>query len=129
VKLTIFGDEIERRQAVAARYGELLGDVATTPTVPAGSTSAWAQYTIRVAARDAVAASLRAAGVPTAIYYPRPLHQQTAYRDFPTAGDLSVSERAATEVLSLPMHPYLSEADQDRVVSAVRAAIAEPAGT
>ena len=69
--------------------------------------------------------TLKAAGIPTAIYYPKPLHQQTAYRDFPIAGNgTPVSDRLTTQVLSLPMHPYLSEQDQDRVISALSDAMA-----
>jgi dTDP-4-amino-4,6-dideoxygalactose transaminase len=71
--------------------------------------------------RDAVAAALKAKGIPTAIYYPKPLHQQTAYNKFPCAGNgVPVAERLAGEVLSLPMHPYLEEAVQDRIITAVR---------
>ena len=88
------------------------------------ATSVWAQYTLRLprlSTATQVAADLKAAGVPTAIYYPKPLHQQTAYRDIPVAGNgLPVSERLAAEVLSLPMHPYLDDATQDRVAEAVR---------
>ncbi len=88
----------------------------------AGAQSVWAQYTIQTARRDAVAASCKKAGVPTAIYYPLPLSRQTGYRDYPSApGGTPVSERLAQEVLSLPMHPYLDEATQDRIVEAVRA--------
>ncbi len=124
-KLAVFPDEIAARQRVAARYGEGLADVVTVPTVPEGAQSTWAQYTIQVADRDAVAAKLRADDIPTAIYYPRPLHQQTAYRGYPTAvGGLAVAERLAGTVLSLPMHPYLAEHDQDRVIDAVRSAVA-----
>jgi dTDP-4-amino-4,6-dideoxygalactose transaminase len=123
VKLTLFADEIERRQAVAARYTSLIGDLAVTPMVADGSVSAWAQYTLRVENRDAVIERLRGEGVPTAVYYPRPLHQQTAYKGYPQAADLTHSERAATEVLSLPMHPYLEPAVQDRIVEALAAAI------
>ena len=87
------------------------------------ATSAWAQFTIAVDDRDDVVRALADAGVPTAIYYPVPLHHQPAYREFPVASDgLAVSERLAARVLSLPMHPYLSESAQDRVVSALRAA-------
>jgi dTDP-4-amino-4,6-dideoxygalactose transaminase len=120
VKLGIFADEIERRQTVARRYEELLEDVVVTPTVPEGSGSAWAQYTIRVADRDRVAAGLRDRGIPTAVYYPRPLHRQTAYADYPTAPSMASSEQAADEVLSLPMHPYLASRDQERIAAAVR---------
>jgi dTDP-4-amino-4,6-dideoxygalactose transaminase len=90
------------------------------PRVEAGSTSVWAQYTLRVGAarRNAIASALKARGIPTAVYYPLPLHQQTAYRAFPTAGNgCPVSERLATEVLSLPMHPYLGEEIQDRIIA------------
>ena len=124
----IFADEIAARNRVAARYGELLGDVVTHPAkCPTGSTSVWAQYTVRLPAgcdRDRVAAQLKAAGVPTAVYYAKPLHRQTAYRDYPVAGNgLPVSERLAAEVLSLPMHPYLDAATQDRIAAALRAAL------
>jgi dTDP-4-amino-4,6-dideoxygalactose transaminase len=120
-KLKIFPDEIAARDRVAKRYNEMLGDVATVPVVAEGNTSVWAQYTLRVQNRDALAAALKAKGIPTAIYYPKPLHQQTAYSKFPCAGNgVPVSERLAGEVLSLPMHPYLEEAVQDRIITAVR---------
>ena len=90
------------------------------PETPEGLTSTWAQYTLRVKNRDSVAISLKDRGVPTAVYYPRPLHQQTAYRDFPVAGNgLPVSERLAGEVISLPMHPYLEPDLQDRIIETV----------
>ena len=120
-KLKIFPEEIVARDRVAKRYNEMLGDVATVPLVAEGNTSVWAQYTLRVPNRDAVAAALKAKGIPTAIYYPKPLHQQTAYNKFPCAGNgVPVAERLAGEVLSLPMHPYLEEAVQDRIITAVR---------
>jgi dTDP-4-amino-4,6-dideoxygalactose transaminase len=123
-KLKIFPDEIAARDRVAKRYNEMLGDVVTVPVVAEGNTSVWAQYTMRVPNRDALAAALKAKGVPTAIYYPKPLHQQTAYSKFPCAGNgVPVSERLAGEVLSLPMHPYLEEAVQDRIIAAVREAL------
>jgi dTDP-4-amino-4,6-dideoxygalactose transaminase len=125
-KLAIFSDEIVARNMVATRYQNALANVAITPTVQAGCTSSWAQYTLRLPNhdRDAVAAELKAVGIPTAVYYPKPLHQQTAYRDFPVAmGGLPVSEKLAGEVLSLPMHPYLDTPTQDRVIDAVRAAL------
>jgi len=125
-KLKIFSDEIEARQVVAKRYADGLKDVVTVPAVPAGLTSVWAQYTIRVAGgrRDALATALRAEGIPTAIYYPIPLHRQIAYKQYPagTAG-LAVSDRLAGEVISLPMHPYLDVPTQDRIVEAVRRAL------
>jgi dTDP-4-amino-4,6-dideoxygalactose transaminase len=125
-KLKIFDDEIAARDKVARRYAEGLKDVAIVPHVPSGSTSVWAQYTIRVAnnRRDALAAALKSQGIPTAIYYPKPLHRQQAYKDFPIAdGGLAVSDRLAGEVISLPMHPYLDDATQDRIIAAVRGAL------
>jgi len=123
-KLKIFPDEIAARDRVAKRYNEMLGDVVAVPVVAEGNTSVWAQYTMRVPNRDALAAALKAKGIPTAIYYPKPLHQQTAYSKFPCAGNgVPVSERLAGEVLSLPMHPYLEEAVQDRIIAAVREAL------
>jgi dTDP-4-amino-4,6-dideoxygalactose transaminase len=128
-KLAIFADEIAARDRIAARYNALLGDVVIVPEVPDGSTSVWAQYTVRLPAgrdRDALAARLKSAGIPTAVYYPKPLHTQTAYRDYPRAGNgLPVSEQLSAEVLSLPMHPYLDDATQDRVVTTLRGALGE----
>jgi dTDP-4-amino-4,6-dideoxygalactose transaminase len=126
-KLKIFPDEIAARDAAARRYAQALGDLAIVPKVPDGSTSVWAQYTIRIdgGRRDKVAAQLKAEGIPTAIYYPIPLHRQQAYRQFPAGeGGLAVSERLAGEVLSLPMHGYLDAATQERVIAAVRRALA-----
>jgi dTDP-4-amino-4,6-dideoxygalactose transaminase len=125
-KLKIFPAEIETRERVARRYNELLGDIATVPRVPSGFGSVWAQYTIRVPAgqRDPLALALRAQGIPTAQYYPKPTHRQTAYRHYPVAdGGLPVTERLAGEVLSLPMHAYLDEPTQDRIVAALRDAL------
>ena len=113
-KLKIFPDEIEARNRIARRYSEALGDAAIVPYVPAGSVSVWAQYTIRVAGgrRDKLAAALKAEGIPTAIYYPIPLHRQQAYKHFPVGdGGVAVSDRLAAEVISLPMHAYLDDLD------------------
>jgi dTDP-4-amino-4,6-dideoxygalactose transaminase len=129
-KLRIFPGEIGARDRVAKRYGEQLRDLAVVPEVLEGATSVWAQYTLRLPGRDrnALQSFLAAAGVPTAIYYPVPLHRQTAYSHCPTApGGLPVSDRLAAEVISLPMHPYLTEAMQDRVTAAVRAALSHRA--
>ena len=125
-KLKIFPDEIVARERVARRYSAGLADVAIVPKLARGSTSVWAQYTIRLAAgrRDALAAALNPQGIPTAIYYPTPLHCQEPYRRFPVAeGGAPVSERLADEVISLPMHAYLDEATQDRIIAAVRRAL------
>jgi dTDP-4-amino-4,6-dideoxygalactose transaminase len=126
-KLKIFPEEIEARGRIARRYNEALGDVAIVPRLPNDCNSVWAQYTIRVSAgqRDGLVAALKAEGIPTAIYYPKPLHRQTAYKHFPTAeGGLALSDRLAGEVVSLPMHAYLEEPVQDRIVAAVRWALA-----
>jgi dTDP-4-amino-4,6-dideoxygalactose transaminase len=126
-KLKIFADEIEARDRVAARYNELLSEVAIVPRLLEGATSVWAQYTLRLPGvdREAFQATLKQAGVPTAVYYPRALHQQTAYKHYPVAGNgLPVSERLAAEVVSLPMHPYLDEKTQDRIVETVKGALA-----
>jgi dTDP-4-amino-4,6-dideoxygalactose transaminase len=126
-KLKIFPDEIAARDRVARRYSEALGNVAITPSVPAGMSSVWAQYTIRISGnrRDALAAALKAEGIPTAIYYPIPLHRQQAYKHYPVGeGGVAVSDRLAGEVISLPIHAYLDEPTQDRIVAAVRRALA-----
>jgi dTDP-4-amino-4,6-dideoxygalactose transaminase len=123
-KLRIFREEIEQRDRIAARYNEQLAAVARVPRLMDGVSSVWAQYTIRVPSgrRDALAAALKACGIPTAVFYAKPLHLQTAYRDCLIAGNgLPVTERIATEVISLPMHAYLDEADQQRIIEAVRA--------
>lgn len=125
-KLKIFRDEIVTRNRVAQRYSKELGDIATVPVVPEDYESVWAQYTIRLASgkRDLLAKALQAEGIPTAIYYARPLHRQTAYRHFPVVGNgLPVSEQLADEVISLPMHAYLDEPIQDRIIDAVRRAL------
>ena len=125
-KLKIFPDEIAARDRVARRYNELLRPMAIVPEVPRDLTSVWAQYTLRIRGfdRDAFQSDLKAAGIPTAVYYPKPLHRQTAYKSYPVAGNgLPVSERLAEEVVSLPMHPYLTEEVQDRIVRAVRDAL------
>ncbi len=105
-KLEIFGDEIAKRQAVADGFAAHLPGV-DIPRVPSGYQCAWAQYTIRVDRRDDVAARLKGQGVPTAVYYPKAMHHQAAYRPNAPAQPLTVSDRLAERVLSLPMHPYL----------------------
>jgi dTDP-4-amino-4,6-dideoxygalactose transaminase len=123
-KLAIFPDELEARQRVADRYTAALADCVETPAGRAGARSAWAQYTILVDEREKVMAACKAVGVPTQVYYPIPMHAQTGYARYPQApGGCPVSERLARRVLSLPMHPYLSEADQERVIAAVRGAV------
>ncbi len=126
-KLTVLEEEHEARQAIAARYDEGLRALAGTPAVGNDRSSAWALYTLVLPEpqRDRVAASLAGQGIPTGVYYPRPLHRQPAYAAFPTApGGLPVCERLAKQVLSLPMHPYLDGPTQARIVAAVRGALA-----
>jgi dTDP-4-amino-4,6-dideoxygalactose transaminase len=125
-KLKIFPDEIAARNKVAERYNNALGNVATVPRIVDGHTSVWAQYTIRVepGRRAGLAASLKAEGIPTAIYYPKPLHRQDAYDRFPYAeGGMPASDRLSQEVISLPMHAYLDEPTQDRIIDAVQRAL------
>lgn len=125
-KLKVFPQEIVARNEAARRYDDALSDVVTTPRVTPGNLSVWAQYTLRLkpGTRDAFAASLKAAGIPTAIYYAKPLHLQTAYRHYPAAeGGLPVSERLADEVISLPIHADLDTPTQTRIIEAVRAAL------
>jgi dTDP-4-amino-4,6-dideoxygalactose transaminase len=126
-KLEIFPDEIVARNAVAKRYCEKLAPYCKVPVVPEGLVSIWAQFTVRVPAakRGKLAERLKAAGVPTAIYYVKPLHQQLAYKAYPVAmNGLPVSEQLAGEVISLPMHAYLEPAVQDRICAAFVEALA-----
>ena len=126
-KLKIFEDEIAARNQIAERYARGLGNVVTVPGLAAGCTSVWAQYTIRLPKgidRDGFAADLKAQGIPTAIYYTKSMHQQTAYREFPVAeGGLPASESLSNDVISLPMHAYLDAPTQERIIKAVRSAL------
>jgi dTDP-4-amino-4,6-dideoxygalactose transaminase len=126
-KLKIFEDEIAVRNQVAERYARGLGNIVSVPRLASGCTSVWAQYTIRLpdgTDRDAFAAALKAQGIPTSIYYPKSMHQQTAYRDFPVAdGGLPISEALSGDVISLPMHAYLDQPTQERIIRAVRGAL------
>ncbi len=121
-KLSIFGDEIEARNRVADRYAQGLSDVVTTPKVIEGGVSVWAQYTIECDDRDGLAAHLKGADIPTAVYYPIPIHKQGVYSGYPVGpGGLPVTEAKAERVISLPMHPYLEPDVQDQIIAAVRA--------
>jgi dTDP-4-amino-4,6-dideoxygalactose transaminase len=120
-KLAIFADEIRARNEIADRYAHMLEGLVQTPRVIDGGVSTWAQYVIEADDRDGLAAHLREAGIPTAQYYPKPLHKQTAYEGFPIgAGGLAVSEAIAHRVLALPMHPYLDGQSQTKIANAVR---------
>ena len=121
VKLEALDDEILRRSTLAARYDAALADVVEVPAPLGRDRSAWAQYTIRVRGRDRLAAALARRGIPSAIHYPRALHQQPAFAHFPIApGGLPVAEALARRVLSLPIHPDLAPADQARIIKIVR---------
>ncbi len=124
-KLEVFEDELRARERLASRYDARLSKLITTPARVAGAQSAWAQYSILTDRRDELQAKLKAAGVPTAIYYPLPMHLQPAYAAHGKGkGSLPVSERLATQILALPMHPYLNEADFETVCSSIHAALA-----
>ena len=120
-KLTIFADEIEARNRVADRYAAGLGDIVKVPKVIDGGVSVWAQYTIEVDDRDGLIAHLKGQDVPTAVYYPIPIHRQDVYSAYPAPGGLPVTDAKSKVVMSLPMHPYLTQDDQDRVIAAIRA--------
>ncbi len=125
-KLEIFPDEIAARQRVAATYTRLLEKVPgiTPPVVPDGYASAWAQYSILLDGRESLQKALDAQGIPTAIYYPKPLHQQTAFSGLGYgAGDFPVAENIAGRILSLPMHPYLEESDIVRICNSISRAL------
>ena len=127
-KMDIFDDELGLRQQVAGRYADYLGDLVETPGLAAGATSSWAQYTVKLPAgtnREAVMAHLKDHGVPSAIYYPVPMHRQPPYQRFPVSGcGLSVTEDLCERVLALPMHPYLEDAQQQQVATALASALA-----
>ncbi|MBL8890185.1 MAG: DegT/DnrJ/EryC1/StrS family aminotransferase [Planctomycetaceae bacterium] len=123
-KLPHFPWEVEQRNAIGARYSEQLRGACVVPEVRPGNTHVYAQYTIRVGNRATVGEHLKAAGIPTAVYYPKCVHEQPVFAPYGyKRGDFPVAEKAADEVLSLPMHPFLSVADQDRVIAAVKQAV------
>lgn len=121
-KFEIFPEEIELRQEVARRYTQVLGESGQVacPHVTAGSKSAWAQYSLVTEHRDAILEAMKKEKIPSAIYYPKPLHVQGAYQYLAYApGDFPVSQRAAQGIFSVPMHPYLAEQDQETICRAI----------
>lgn len=129
-KLALFPDEIKLRQQIATRYAEGLSGYAQTPNIKANYTSVFAQYTVEVSERASIQKALQEQGIPTAVHYPVPLHKQPVFealysekQSFPHA------EAAANRVLSLPMHPYLTNADQDKVIGALQAVLKQEAVT
>jgi len=130
-KLAVYQDEINARNRIAARYTAALKGTVTTPHIPEGLTSVWAQYTLILEQgtdRNALITALKEKGVPAMVYYPKGLHQQTAYKHFPVAGNgLPVSENLSGRVISLPMHPYLTDAQVDYIADAMKTALSNPA--
>ena len=119
-KIGVFAEETANRNLLADEYSARLSNVVATPTKPEGVVSAWAQYTIKVPQRDAFQATLRELGIPTAVYYPKPMHLQPAYAQFGNGiGSMPISESLSDKVLSLPMNPYWSQKDVDVVCDAV----------
>ena len=120
-KLPYFPDEVSARSQMGARYTERLRGFCVVPEIMPGNTHVYAQYTIRVGNRDELASALKTEGVPTAVYYPKCLHEQPVFSPLGYKwGDFPVSEHASRHVISLPMHPYLTETEQDKIVALVR---------
>jgi len=122
-KLTVFADEMKARDRIAQRYRAGLGNAIEMQHVPAGSQNAWGLFTIMVDNRVDVMKKLQEAGVPSSIYYFKSLHQHKAFAAYAPKGGLPVCEKLADRVLSLPMHPYVTDAQIDKVVAAVKAAV------
>lgn len=119
-KFEIFDEEISLRQDVVKRYNEGLKDFVKTPVVKDHNISAWAQYSVLHPEREKIMAHLKECGIPTAIYYPKPLHQQEAFADLGyKSGDFPISEKTALEIFSIPMYPYLNKEDQDKIIESV----------
>lgn len=126
-KLKIFPDEIKSRNVIAARYNQAFEGIIQTPIIETSRQCVWAQYTLNAKTAEAradILAALKNAAVPTAIYYPLPLHLQTAYKDCPRVDNMHVCEGLSKTVFSLPMHPYLLENTQDYIINAVKDAVA-----
>jgi dTDP-4-amino-4,6-dideoxygalactose transaminase len=122
-KLEIFDEEIKKRQEVARRYSEMLADFVKVPYVPDGLRSAWAQYSVVSDNRVKWMDKLKEAGIPTAIYYPRPVHLQTAFSHLGyRQGDFPVSEYVSERIFSLPMHPYLDQDAQIKIADVFKKA-------
>jgi UDP-2-acetamido-2-deoxy-ribo-hexuluronate aminotransferase len=122
-KFTLFPNEVKLRNEVAAKYNELLISRVVTPQVESGYTSVWAQYSILAKDADdraSLQAKLKDAGIPSAVYYPKPLHQQTAFNHLSYKdGDFPVSEKMSQRIFSLPMHPYLETADIETICGVI----------
>ncbi len=120
VKLEVFDQEIQRRNEVAQLYSAALGDIVQVPYIESYNTCAWAQYTVRVPNRDHVQRVLSEMDIPTAVHYPKPIHLQPVFANLGLGkGSFPISERASEEVLSLPMHPYISDSDVRKVTNSL----------
>lgn len=123
-KLEVFPEEVADRINIGAKYTELLKDNVITPYIEPYNTSVYAQYTVQVENRDQVQEKLKAAGVPTAVHYPIPLHLQPAFASLNLKEDsFPVAEKAAKRVMSLPMHPYLTEEQQSKTADAIKVVV------
>jgi len=119
-KLEIFPEEIKARQKVAKQYTERLKELLVTPFIPDGYESAWAQYSVLTKNREALQAGLKNKGIPTMVYYPKPLHLQDAFKYLNyKPGDFPLSEKISKEIVSLPMHPYLTEDEIEKITNII----------
>jgi UDP-2-acetamido-2-deoxy-ribo-hexuluronate aminotransferase len=123
-KMELFEEELKSRERIAGRYSQSLKGSVVTPYVRPDSTSCWAQYSVLTDNRESVLAKLKTKHVPTAVYYPKPLHLQDAFRNLGCKrGDYPVTERVADKIFSIPMHPYLDEQTQDYIVASIKASL------
>ena len=123
-KLRIFDEELDKRQSIADIYERELGDLVTVPTIRDGYKSSWAVYTIRSASRDRIKQHLDHNNIPSAIYYPSPLHRQPAFQNAIGAGEkMPVTDQLSTDVISLPIHPYLQPDDQMKIIDTIKDAL------
>ena len=123
-KLEVFDEELRRRNEIAQQYSSMLSDCVHIPYIESYNWSAWAQYTIRVPNRAEIQRALHECQIPTAVHYPKPIHLQPVFADLRLAlGSFPVSEKASEEVLSLPMHPYMSKADVGDIANTLRSAL------
>jgi UDP-2-acetamido-2-deoxy-ribo-hexuluronate aminotransferase len=119
-KMQIFEQEMEARQVVSERYSMALSGRYVVPTIPENNRSAWAQYSLITDNREEKINRLKTQGIPTAIYYPKPLHLQKAFASLGyEKGHCPIAEEIATKIFSIPMHPYLNNDDQDQVIQAL----------
>ena len=121
IKLKSYNETINMRQAAAERYQRMLNNIIETPVVKSYNTSVWAQYSIKIPSRDMIKSKLKEFGIPTAVYYPKPLHLQKCfeYLGYKT-GDFPVSEKTAKEIISLPINPYITEVEQEFIVEELK---------